>query len=435
MTHIIKFKRGNEYIRHELPDLDFMGTAFLPSTAIIPLSQDSGLPARPIVAQGEKVAEGQLLARATNQNSAHVHSSIPGILHSWREIALPNGKLGNAAIIQLSGSFSVLGRKQENFKWTNMSEFEMMRILEEKGVINTFEKPVSLSGSIKKAKTKGNPILTVRLFDSDPTCMLDSFLWSHFSNSVLQGCALLARAMDASAICFVHQDKKWTNEYIEKLQEIFQNKPIFTVRMAKTYPAGNTVQINHALDNNKSISKNRILIDIETALSAYDAIVHNLCILTRFIVISGSAIEKPSVLKVRIGTTIGDIIEECGGFKNSPGRIVINGLLHGTAVYDLDTPITKYTKSLHILDTDSSPNQKTQSCIHCGNCLKVCPVHLDPMRIVQVIHRGKLTLDVQRAASLCQNCGCCAMVCPSRIPLHHIIAEAKIRMDGTDNEK
>ena len=101
-----------------------------------------------------------------------------------------------------------------------------------------------------------------------------------------------------------------------------------------------------------------------------------------------------------------------------------------TAIYDLDTPVTKYTKSLHLMDKETCPDYTVRNCIHCGRCLQVCPVSIDPMRIVNSIQRDRLLPAVREAVRDCQNCGCCAIVCPSRIPLHHIIREAAVQLKG-----
>ena len=182
----------------------------------------------------------------------------------------------------------------------------------------------------------------------------------------------------------------------------------------------------------QSIDKepNMIFIEPVTAYTAYDAVVKNKPMINRFIVITGPAIDNTTVLNVRIGTPIGDIIEECGGFKTDPSRIIVNGLLCGQAVYDLDTPITKYTKSLHIMDNDTCPSYTVRNCIHCGRCLQVCPVSIDPQRIATSIQKEKITPKLLTSISSCQYCGCCAIVCPSRIPLHHIIREAGNRLKG-----
>jgi len=97
-------------------------------------------------------------------------------------------------------------------------------------------------------------------------------------------------------------------------------------------------------------------------------------------------------------------------------------------VYDLDTPVTKYTKSIHIMDSETCPSYTVHTCIHCGRCLQVCPVKIDPMRVVVGIKKTKHARQLLESLKSCQFCGCCAIVCPSRIPLHHSIREARDRL-------
>jgi len=434
MIKDIAFRRSAEYIAFEANTLALSGNAFLPSTAFVPLLQHSGMGARPVVNPGERVREGQLIARGTGPDSCHIHSPIPGIVQDFRTMPLPDGTMGTTAVIQLSGSFEILGRKQENFPWNHAPESEILRVLEEKGVINTFERPTPLVPQLREARSAGKPILAIRLFDSDPTCQLDSFLYQNDSTVILEGAALIARSIDAETVYLVHSGKKWDGPEPNRLADIFQARRVVTVRGGSRYPSGNTNQIFRLIASTEPDlgKKKPVFIEPVTALSAYDAVVHNHPVMNRFIVVSGPGLGTPAILKVRIGTPIGDIIEESGGFRTKPARIVINGLLAGTAVYDLDTPITKYTKSLHIMDKDTCPDYSVRACIHCGRCLQVCPVRIDPMRVVTGVRVERFTSQLKASLKKCQGCGCCAMVCPSRIPLHHIIREAAERIQGVD---
>ncbi len=425
MTRFIRFKRSNEHIRFDSPVLLHSGNAFLPTTALVPLQQNEGTPAIPVVPTGERVREGQLLARGNGHDSAHIHASIPGILQEIRTVSLPDGKRGKAAVIKLAGSFDILGRKQEKFPWQLSPASEILRVLEEKGVINTFDHPASLVSQLRAAKKTEKAILALRLFDYDPTCQLDSWLATEHLRTVLEGTAILAKSCDARTVYLVHDEKAGNGPEAKLVEEIFGERKVTIRHSDKCYPSGNARQFMVLLKE-----KDPILIDPVTALSAYEAVVNNQPVLQRYVAISGPALGSPAILKVRIGTPIGDIIEECGGFRTDPARIVVNGLLTGTAVYDLDTPVTKYTKSLHIMDKDTCPSYTVRECIHCGRCMQVCPVSIDPMRVVYAIRKLKMKSVVIRSIAACQFCGCCAIVCPSRIPLHQIIREASEQQKG-----
>jgi electron transport complex protein RnfC len=382
---------------------------------MVSLLQHKGSQAKPVVAIGERVKEGQLLARGTTAESANVHSPIPGIVREFRTIAMPDGTMQESAVILLSGSFDLLGRREEHYPWQHVPESEILHVLEDKGTINTFEKPVPLAPALREAKKRGNASLAVRFFDNDPTCRLDSWLVAERLDMVLEGAALVARALDAKKIFLVHSGKKWAGPDEKKLKAIFQDRTVLTVRSSGRFPSGNEGQIRALLGKQSDCpdEKDPVLMDPVTAMAAYEAVVTNNPGLNRYVVVSGPALEHPAILKVKVGTTIGD------------------GLLLGHAVYDLDTPITKYTKSLHVMDRESCPPYKVRNCIHCGRCLQVCPVGIDPHRIAASIRSEKTTPKLLESVSACQYCGCCAIVCPSRIPLHHIIGEASLRLGGT----
>lgn len=429
MTHFVRFKRSSESFSFETAAPSIVGNSFLPSVALVPLRQQHGAESKIIIQTGERVREGQLLARSPSPEGCNVHAPIPGILRRIREVSLPDGTMGQAAEIVLSGAFDILGRREDRCVWKKIPSMELCKILEDKGVVNTSGDAESLSAGVRAAKRAKHPAIVLRLFDSDPTTRLDSLLAREERSSVIEGCAILASAIDAREVAVVHERKHPVTIDPSTITDLFPGMDFRFVESTGRYPDGNRERLlSFAVGSNTGPEMSSILcIDPGTAIAARDAIVKNQPTLSRYVYISGSALAGNALLRVRIGTPIGDLIEECGGFILPPSRIIVNGLITGQALYDLDTPITKSTKSLHIMGADECPNYDVQPCIHCGSCLMVCPVRIDPARTVTSIQKDRISPDIAKDIAACQACGCCAMVCPSRIPLHHVIRSAKNR--------
>ena len=221
------------------PVPDISGNAFLPPVALVPFRQDSHDSAHPVVTEGTRVKEGQLIARGTAPATSRIHAPVPGMIRSFKKISCPDGGTSTAAEILLSGSFDILGRKEENFSWKTSPESEIIRILEDKGVVSTFEEPVPLVELIRDAKKQKKPVILVRLFDLDPTCQLDSILFKEFPDKVVEGAALIAKALNIRSLYFVTDQDLDTGAITRAAEPI----EAVILKTDTRYPSGNRKQL------------------------------------------------------------------------------------------------------------------------------------------------------------------------------------------------
>ena len=63
----------------------------LPKEVYIPISQHIGAPSEPIVAKGDKVLVGDLIAKSTGFVSANIHSSVSGIVEGIETVVDASG--------------------------------------------------------------------------------------------------------------------------------------------------------------------------------------------------------------------------------------------------------------------------------------------------------------------------------------------------------
>jgi electron transport complex protein RnfC len=167
-----------------------------------------------------------------------------------------------------------------------------------------------------------------------------------------------------------------------------------------------------------------IILGPATLAAIHDAVKLKKPILDRYVAVGGSAVKVPQVMKVRIGTRIGEIFDQCGGFTGNPARIAVGSPLAGRTVLDLDEPVMKTSYGIFALLEAQMGGTVARNCISCGECRTVCPVGLDPEDLYKrVCIKRKGTA---RRTSECHGCGCCEAVCPSRLPLSRTIADSAL---------
>ncbi|MBQ3236564.1 MAG: SLBB domain-containing protein, partial [Oscillospiraceae bacterium] len=62
--------------------------------------------------------------------------------------------------------------------------------------------------------------------------------------------------------------------------------------------------------------------------------------------VDGSAVATPKNVIAPIGTSMKDVFDFCGGFKEEPRKVMYGGPMMGIAVPSLDEPILKNTNAI-----------------------------------------------------------------------------------------
>ncbi len=419
------------------PSAHFMGNAFIPHVALIPLRQHSGEAARPVINEGANVREGELIAVGSGSLSANVYSSVPGVLHEYRKVTLSDQTEELAAIIKVSGAFTLSGAKAQAKDPSVSSSSRLLTQIEDFGLVRTFSgnfEPLaplmrSFQEGLERSGEEG--ILALRMYDYDPSASADAFLLENHSEAVLKGALLVAKIIGVKCLCLLFKDKKTLRranlQYLESFEEL-EGFEVVVSASSGIYPCGDERFCKEdAMQACRASSLESIFcINAWTAFAVFNSLELSRPVLQRPVLIAGPALAFPHIVNVRIGTRIRDIIEgtiaECGGFKFEPSRIVVGGLISGKAVDSLDTPVDVNTDAVYFLGKGEKNFYSVERCVHCSRCLKTCPSSLYPVALAAAVQRSSsFSNRLQDELSRCIFCGVCSAVCPASIPLHHII--------------
>ena len=74
-------------------------------------------------------------------------------------------------------------------------------------------------------------------------------------------------------------------------------------------------------------------------------------------------------------------------------------------------------------------------CLKCGECTLHCPMHLQPVRIMQAEKAANVELIEKLDTGRCVECGMCTYICPSKIEVTDMVAKAKRRMQLAQRKK
>lgn len=419
------FSRGgvHPFDRKEETRSQEIWNAVIPSECIVPLRQHIGAPAESLVSQGDEVREGMLIGAASGFVSANIHAPIPGTVKEIKNIFLPNGIQSEAVVIELAGEFDRLGKVSERREWSDKSAAELIEILKDKGIVGmggaTF--PTHVKYSVPKGKKA--EYLIANGTECEPYLSADHRLMMEMTDGVLEGLQIARKILGADSVSIGIEDNKpdAIDQFKKRIRAL--NLDIDVIALEEKYPQGGEKQLIETITG-REVPSGGLPIDIGVIVSntgtlhaIHEAVVHDKPLLERVVTVSGGAVRRPANFKVRIGTSIGELFEEAGGFREVPKKIVAGGPMTGFAVYDLDTPITKGSSGILAL-TAREVNEAPQTpCINCGRCVRSCPAGLTPTLLYKLIEHEEYKEAVNLGVNDCIECGACSYICPAHIPL------------------
>ena len=97
----------------------------------------------------------------------------------------------------------------------------------------------------------------------------------------------------------------------------------------------------------------------------------------------------------------------------------------GTALFDLDIPVTKTSSALLCFTKDEVELYEPTACINCGRCVSVCPSRIVPSRLADYAQRSQTEIFEKWHGLECVECGSCSYICPAKRHLAQSIRAMK----------
>ncbi len=150
----------------------------------------------------------------------------------------------------------------------------------------------------------------------------------------------------------------------------------------------------------------------QTAEALYRAMLSGRPQTTRWLTAAGDGFKADVVVQTPLGTPWKRLLELCR-FKGGEYVTKLDSPLYGAPAEGVLGGRTESVLS-------SLPETRTAGhCIACGRCADVCPMRLQPYRIL----RTRSYRAVRTLAAACIECGCCSYICPAALPLRESIAK------------
>ncbi|MBR6251690.1 MAG: electron transport complex subunit RsxC [Bacteroidales bacterium] len=409
----------------------------VPQEVTVPVAQHIGAPAKPVVAVGDTVKVGQLLAEAGGFVSANVHSPVSGKVKKIEDFIDGNGYRKTGIIITVEGDEWVetidrsIGIKRE----ITLAPADIIKKIGEMGLVGmggaTFPTHVKLA----VPPGKKCEALIINGVECEPYLTSDHRLMLEKGEEVLIGVKILMTALGVhNAYIGIENNKKDAIEYLTKLAASYPGITVQPLKMR--YPQGGEKQLIDACIG-RQIPSGKLPIDVGavvqnvgTAYAVYEAVQKNKPLIERVVCVTGKPLQKPSNFLVRIGTPVQAVIDAAGGVPENCGKVIGGGPMMGRAFTRLDVPVIKGTSGILLMSEEESKRGEMSPCIRCAKCVSVCPMGLEPFLISKVSMKGDWEMAEENHIMDCIECGSCNYTCPSNRPLLDYIRLGKGKVGG-----
>ncbi|WP_455202433.1 electron transport complex subunit RsxC, partial [Kaarinaea lacus] len=356
----------------------------VPEFLYVPVQQHIGAPAEPEVSIGDKVLKGQLLAHSQGAVSAPVHAPTSGVVHdiTLHTAPHPSGLPVKTIIIKSDGE-DRWGNSVAPIDPFQLSAEEIALRVGTAGVVGmggaTFPSAVKLDLRNRyKIHT-----LVINGAECEPYLTCDDRLMREYNEQIIDGIRIIQNALGASRVIIVIEDNK--DIALAGMKNAAKSFTDISIAKVPTrYPMGSEKHLIFAVTGKEvparalSADIGMIVHNVGTAYAVHRAVRYSRPLVSRVVTVSGDAINEPANLEVLLGTRVSELIEYCGGYRETPDRLLMGGPMMGQTIPDDEVPIVKGTGGIIALSKQQVAEQLARPCIRCASCVAACPCGLLP---------------------------------------------------------
>lgn len=400
----------------------------LPKQAVFSLYQHIGAPAKPVVAKGDTVKVGTVLAEADGFVSVPVHSSVSGRVSKIDAVVDASGYRRPAIFVDVEGDEweESIDRSDAVVPLAGRPDLTAESIvakIREAGIVGMGGATFPCHVKLTPPKGTKAECVVINAVECEPYLTADHRLMLEKPEEILIGTSLIMKAVGVDrGYIGIERNKP---DAIALLQEKAKAYPhIEIVPLQVKYPQGGEKQLIAAVTGREvpappalPIHVGVIVQNVGTTFAIYEAVMKNKPLFERVITVTGKNLQTPSNLLARIGTPMSQLIEECGGLPDDTGKVIGGGPMMGKALQHLDVPVCKGSSGLLLLSEHESHRTAPQPCIRCAKCVSACPMGLEPYLLATASSLRKWDVAEENGITSCIECGSCQFTCPSFRPI------------------
>lgn len=393
--------------------------AVLPKGDLVyPMSQHIGAPAKPIVEKGDRVLTGQKIAEAGGFVSAPIYATVSGTVKAIEPRRVVTGDSIMSIVIENDGLYEEV-EYPERKPLEEMTREEIIECVKEAGIVGMGGAGFPTFIKLSPKEPEKIDYVIANCAECEPYLTSDYRRMIEEPEKLVGGLKVSLKLFENARGILAVEDNK--PDCIEILKKLTKDEPRISVKELKTkYPQGAERQIIYATTG-RAINSSMLPADagcvvnnVDTVVAIYHAVIEGKPLMNRIVTVTGDAIADPRNFIVRIGTNYHELVEEAGGFKKDPVKIVSGGPMMGFALFGLDVPTTKTASALLCLTEDEVSRMEPSACINCGRCVEVCPGRVVPKLLAVAAANGDEETFLAHDGMECCECGCCSFVCPAK---------------------
>lgn len=397
-----------------------------PQKVTLLMAQHIGKPAQPAVEKGDTVYVGTLVGRADGFVSANIHSSVSGTVADITTVTNPAGAQVQAVVVESDGEFTPDPGIQPP---TVKSADDLVAAISQSGLVGLGGAGFPTHVKFKPPEDSGIDTLVVNGAECEPYITSDNREMLENAQQIIDGTRIIRDLLGLKrAVIGIESNKP---EAVATLAKLGAEHHIEVRSLKTSYPQGaEKVLIANLTGRAVPVGKlpsdaGVVIVNVSTAAFVAAYLDTGMPLVNKRITVDGDAVAKPCNIWVPIGTPIKDIIEACGGYKETPAKLIMGGPMMGIALYNDEFPLLKNNNGILAFTEAMLTFTADNACIRCGRCNVSCPMLLSPAEI-QVSQAVGDVEDCRKMSVMdCIECGNCTYVCPAKRPVTQLMKLAK----------